>query len=291
MPPRRTVLEWLAAIPALVGARRAHAAPQIGEVFDGEPLGPPQSDAHGAPREDGPGPVRLGRLLPQRPGAPRGVFSISNANDRYAAVAPLVKLPQNQPYLMLPGGPRGAASWGSGFGSARGGSASFHLDRASADALAAIWRIERKDRRPLGAGLVGSWRAAQPLRLGSPLEITLKVQNTGAPVGFSVGGRQRGPRDNRFAFTIEAGGKVLPVIDAPDFGGPLAFRLLKSGDSVELTADLARWIRLETAGSYRVRCSYQAELVPGQELPQWPERGHETWDLTLTDSIDIVIGP
>jgi hypothetical protein len=47
------------------------------------------------------------------------------------------------------------------------------------------------------------------------MEMVLRGAQRGtAPVGFSVGGRQRGSRDNRFAFVVEQNGKPLPMIQA-----------------------------------------------------------------------------
>src|SRR5262249_5906653 len=108
-----------------------------------------------------------------------------------------------------------------------------------------------------------------------------------APVGFSVGGRQRGPRDNRFSFVVEQGGKALPAIVAHDFGGRMGYREIKPGAALEVAADLASWVQIAEPGKYRVRGSYKAQLVPGTAHPNWPDHGHETWDLTLSETIDV----
>lgn len=288
MAPRRRVLRWLAGTPlgAIFGASAAGAAPAPGQPFDGALLDKP-----------GPGlePVLLrggfARLGARLKASRRAVFSIANDNDRYVALVELGVQPQRMSFLTVPGGVVRAESWGSGFGGSAPGSATYHVDRALADELAKLWAVPRRDRTPLGAGLTGRFRAkASPFKVGDPMTIVLEVRNDGtAPVGFSVGGRQRGPRDNRFDFVVEQNGTPLPSISAHDFGGIMGYRELRPGASTEHTADLASWAKLVTPGTYRVRCSYKAELVPGTEPARWPDHGHETWDRTLSGAIDIIV--
>jgi hypothetical protein len=297
MDARRQVLRWLASAPlgAVLYYYRAvaGAAPALGQPYDGELVDTPGPGARPVLLRGGF--ARLGARL--EAGARRAVFSIANDNDRYVAIVELTAVPRRMSFLTLPGGVVRAESWGTGFGGKSTGSASFHVDRAIGDELAKLWAVPRRDRTPLGAGLTGRFRAkASPFRAGAPMPIGLEVRNDGAaPVGFSVGGRQRGPRDNRFDFVVEQGGKPLPRTEAVDFGGPMAYREIKPGETVELAADLASWAKFDppagyrTPGAYRVHCSYKAELVPGTELASWPDRGHETWDLTLTGDLDVTV--
>jgi len=90
----------------------------------------------------------------------------------------------------------------------------------------------------------------------------------------SIGGRQRGPRDSRFAFVAEHGGTALPVIDAPDFGGVGYIHELAPGARHELSADLRSWATLDAPGVSRVRCAHEVELAPGTASASWPDRGH-----------------
>jgi hypothetical protein len=124
-----------------------------------------------------------------------GVFSVSNANDAYVAVVQLEALPKDGPLLAMRRGVLNAESWGSGFGaSGAKGSASWRLDRAKADEVARLWRVTRRDRAPLGAGLVGRWKPKGPFVVGKPLEIVLTLENGGtAPVWFNTGGRSAAP--------------------------------------------------------------------------------------------------
>ena len=171
-------------------------------------------------------------------------------------------------------------------------SSTFTLDRATADEVAGLLGVARRDRTPLGAGLFGAWRAVgQPFTVGQPMPIALTIAHTGGdPVAMTVGGRQRGARDNRFAFTAhDRAGQALPVIDAPDFGGVMTYRPMVAGDRVELTADLRSWIAITQPGSYAITCQHQVELAPTTAGAPWPDHGHEAWDLTLAGALTITV--
>lgn len=116
-------------------------------------------------------------------------------------------------------------------------------------------------------------------------------RHDGRAVGISVGGRQRGPRDDRFDFTVTArDGAVLPRIDAYNFGGPMGYRAIEPGATALLgSVDLSKWVKIASPGLYRARCSYEAELVHGTEHPAWPLRATEVWDAVFTDEIDIEV--
>jgi hypothetical protein len=220
------------------------------------------------------------------------VFSIANDNDRYVAVVQLETLPKDGPVLVLASGEVKANSWGSQFGDSPGkGAASFEFDRARADEVAKLWGVARRDRVPLGVGLFARWKAKGRFVVGKPMPIVLTLENTGtAPVWFNTGGRQRGPRDNRFVFGASRDGAALPVITAYDFGGLGSVQPLEPGTSVERSEDLTRWIAVDRPGSYKVTCHYELELTTGTDGGQWPARGHELWDWATDDVIDVNVG-
>lgn len=280
MISRRRFVQGALAVPALLGlARPALAAPRPGQVRRGRPLHP-----HGG----GPLPalypyaaIKLGRAQPIRRAA---LFAIANANDRYAASIATRGGAREQLYLTVAAGAVPASSWGD--------ASVFNLDRATADEVAALLRVPRRDRTPLGAGLFGTWRAvSQPFTIGQPMPIALTIAHTGGdPVAMTVGGRQRGPRDNRFAFTAtDRAGHALPVIDAPDFGGVMAYRPLVAGDRVELTADLRDWVAITAPGTYAITCQHQVVLAPTTAGAPWPDHAHEAWDLTLAGALTITV--
>jgi hypothetical protein len=222
-----------------------------------------------------------------------GVFSIANANDRYVGVVQLEKLPKDGPVLVLASGEVTSNSWGSQFGDSPGkGAASFEFDRGRADEVAKLWGVTRRDRVQLGAGLFGRWKAKGPFVVGKPMPIVLTLENTGtAAVWFNTGGRQRGPRDNRFMFGASRdGGAPLPVKDAPDFGGLGSVQPLEPGKSIQVSEDLTRWIAVDRPGSYKVTCRYELELTTGTDGGSWPAHGHELWDWATDDVIDVTVG-
>ncbi|MBK9036371.1 MAG: hypothetical protein IPL61_34840 [Myxococcales bacterium] len=287
MIDRRQLLGWALAAPALlIATAPAAAAPRPGRLYDGRQVPP-----HGG----GPLPTRLAldqvRLGRARRVRAVTVFSQANANDRFVAVVEVDFVPRRSMFLTVAGGAVPASSWGSGFAGRGRGSLTFTLDAAMADELCQVLGVPRHDRAPLGAGLAGRWRPrAQPFALGHPMELVVAITHGGGdPVAMSVGGRQRGPRDNRFGFTVTRAGQPLPVLDAPDFGGVMGYRRLAPGDVVELAADLAAWVTIDQPGTYDVRCQHQVELTPTEAGAPWPAHGHETWDRTFSATVPIVV--
>jgi hypothetical protein len=249
------------------------------------------------------GKVYLGLSTPL--GAPPGgalrtrggaVFSVANANDAYVAVMALDAAPSEGPVLVLERGREVTAeSWGTGFGDAGAarGSASWRVTREKADEIARLWKVKRRDRVPLGAGLVARWKPKGVFVVGKKAEMVLTLENAGtAPVWFNTGGRQRGARDNRFAFaaTPASGGAALPVLDAPDFGGIGAVRPLEPGATLERVEDVTKWVTFDRPGTYRVSCRYELELTTGTDGGRWPEHGHELWDWAADDVVDVNVG-
>ncbi len=285
---RRRIVKGLAStlLAAVFEPGIARAQRALGKVYDGVPVDKPGPGLE--PVVNGSGFARLGVELAA---ADPAIFSIANANDCYAGLVELPKVPARASYITVSGGVVCARGWGTGFSGRLVGEANFEVDRALADELAKIWSVPRRDRTPIGTGVVGHFRPRAPLVVGAPMEIVLGVRNHGADaVGFLVGGRQRGPRDNRFAFVVQQNGKPLPVIQAYDFGGLMSYRELKPGDALEVSADLASWVKIDSPGDCRVTCSYNTELVPAGTRPDWPDHGHEKWDLKVSETLDVTVG-
>lgn len=270
----------------------------LAPIASAKPVRPPAptSPAPSPPAPPRPTPPRASQIVDATSGqgltvVRRGVLSTSNANDAYVAVVELTAQPTTGPALILGGQRLVARSWGSGFGQGQG-SASWEVDRATADAIAAAWQVTRQDRVSLDPGLTLRCRPKQAsFRRGKPMPMVLELVNAGATtVGFQDGGRQFG-RDEQFAFTATRGNVALPVIPLGPAagGGGFQYKLIAPGQKVQLAAELTGWIKPTKPGRHKVGCEYRTALVPGTRGPQWPERGAEVWDLTLTATTAVVV--
>jgi hypothetical protein len=99
--------------------------------------------------------------------------------------------------------------------------------------------------------------------LGEPVTVKLRITNIGdRDFAFIEGGRQRGARDNQFAFSAELIGKKM----IPDTGDPLhlgglgSLVTLKAGQSHEIAIDLTRWFDFKQTGMYLLRGSYHMDF-------------------------------
>lgn len=260
------------------------------------PAPTPPAASPPAPTSTRPSPPRAIQVLDATSGQPLtvvrgGVLSTSNANDAYVAVVELAVQPTTGPALILGGRRLVARSWGSGYGQGQG-AAHWEVDRATADAIAAAWHVPRQDRVALDPGLTLRCRPKQAsFRRGKPMPMVLELVNAGTTtVGFQDGGRQFG-RDEQFAFTATRGAVALPVIPLGPAagGGAFQYKPIAPGQKVPLAADLTGWIKPTKPGRHKVTCEYRTSLVPGTKGPQWPDRGAEVWDLTLTATTSIVV--
>ena len=128
-----------------------------------------------------------------------------------------------------------------------------------------------RERETWRGELTGKLETLGELAAGAErLPLCFTLTNTGpVTVWFMDGGRGRNElgRDNRFTFVIERDGEPLSTRELYDFGGLASYRRLAPGESQALELDLAHWIRLEKAGKYSVRASYEAELMPAEFEP------------------------
>jgi len=91
-----------------------------------------------------------------------------------------------------------------------------------------------------------------------PVLVTLKIKNIGdTPFKFMRGGRQRGPRDNQFAYTAEQNNRMLPDVGEPtNFGGIGSYVVLAPNEEVEISVDLTKWFDFKEPGLVMLRGSY-----------------------------------
>ncbi|MBL9014147.1 MAG: hypothetical protein JNL83_08215 [Myxococcales bacterium] len=173
-----------------------------------------------------------------------------------------------------------------------GSQASFVLDRATAQRMAKALGVPLHERAELGDGLVASW--SFPAKASSlnkdPVTVKLVVKNAGkTTVGFVIGGRQRGPRDNRFSFSVSRNGTPVKLLEAHDFGGISYYKPLGPGESVDLSVDLRSWAELALPGHYQIDARYEGELAKDGVMPQTAAERKHLWDLTLRGQGGILV--
>lgn len=173
-----------------------------------------------------------------------------------------------------------------------GSQASFQLDRPTAERLARALRIPLNERTKLDAGLQATWVFPPSLNINAkgPVLVKLRVKNAGAAtIGFAIGGRQRGARDNRFEFRISRNGAPVAIKDAPDFGGIMFYKVLKTGEEHELSVDLRSWADLSLPGHYQIDAVYGGELAKDGVMPSTAADRKNLWDVSLTGQGGILV--
>ena len=220
------------------------------------------------------------------------VFSIDNANARFVVWAMTMPVPDGSwPYLVddRDGTLRMGTSIGTGDGDGSITTATFEVDAATALRLARDSGITAEIRLPLDTGLTYAWSNPGGAARGKPVRIALRVSNGGtSTVRFAIGGRNDGPRDNRFSFRVRRDGREVATIDATDFGGKTFGQRLAPGDHVDVETDLRKWI--DAPGAYDVDCEYAGELFPdNDDFARWPEHAAETWEVAPRGSLRVII--
>jgi hypothetical protein len=167
---------------------------------------------------------------------------------------------------------------------------SINADRATAELVAAAFAIPLHERHPLDAGMRYAWRFPTTVAAGAPAIVTLVATNTGpTTVGFLIGGRDRGPRDNRFTFAVSRDGTALPIKDGPDFGGIEYYKALAPGESVAVHADLRAWVTLARPGRYTITATHETQLSKDGQMPSYPDGGADVWDISSAGQGAIVV--
>lgn len=173
-----------------------------------------------------------------------------------------------------------------------GAQASIQLDRASALRVAKALGRPLHERTELGAGLEATWTFPPVVSLNArgPITVRLRVKNAGAKtVGFAIGGRQRGARDNRFEIKVTRNGKPVAIKDAPDFGGLMQYKPLKTGETADLSIDLRSWADLDAPGQYQIEAVYQGELAKDGVMPTTAADRKNLWDVSLAGQGSILV--
>jgi len=180
-----------------------------------------------------------------------------------------------------------------GYGSGDAGChGSLEVGPATALAAARFLGTHRQDRRPLARHVVGAFEPlAQHVSAGDQVTVRFKLHNPGAPVLHLVGGRNRGPRNNRFAFEVSRDGHPVAPIEAYDFGGLMGYRELASGADHTLEADLSAWADVSVPGRYEVRCSFETSFTEPGADPFEDDQRARLWDRRFTGTLRFTVRP
>ena len=241
------------------------------------------------------------------------LFSVHNDNEHYeflARVAPeglgAAHRAPTHCTLILSGKVAGVSKlgtrYGSGWNSQAGDVARFQVGRASADRIAIVFGLERRDRRPLDEHVTGRfWLVRSTCRIGEPIGLVLEIANNGTELRrFLAGGRhEQANRDNNFSFQVRRNGGLLPDAGTPDdYGGMAATVELPPGKRTEvdisriargtkmltdLYVDLRAWAHFDHPGRYEIDCSYRGTFF-AEENPDL-DRDERAWDFVLSGKV------
>ncbi len=166
---------------------------------------------------------------------------------------------------------------------------------SSADAartLAARYKVEPAVRKHPGHRFEVRWHPAKPqYEVGEPVKLTMEIKNTGTgPLRFTVGGQQRGPRDNQFRFVAQAGvaGKGLPDVgDARNHGGISTSKTLRPGEVFAAEVDVTKWFAFTEPDTYRVTGVFEMPVIDPASADGF---GPVVWDdLAVGDCAVMVV--
>lgn len=284
---RRLFLLAAAALPILTARRsRADGVP---EIWSAEPLAKPVPGAIIARHPGGSsGPARLiAKVTPTE----TTMLSSTNTNTLFRLWVKMPRQPDDRwQYLGLDGEWWRADSTGH---DSTGSQTTFTFDRDTARRIAAAFQISVHERTKLDGGLRYRWTFPPKATTNPtiPIPVILHVENAGrTTVGFMIGGRQRGPRDNRFGFDIHRNGRPIKIKEAHDFGGLGYYRVIKPGERAEVTCpDLRAWADLDLPGHYAITATYEGELAKDGVMPNTAAEQANLWDIVAKGQGAILV--
>jgi hypothetical protein len=149
---------------------------------------------------------------------------------------------------------------------------------AAQDLIRFFKPVIRKRQHPGHRMLVKFIPAKKAFVVGEPVNVTLRITNVGdALFAYQQGGKQRGARDNQFAFSAQSikDHKMMPDTGSPmHMGGLNGPVVVKPGESHEISVDLAKWFTFQKGDHYQIRGSYELELYDPTTLSHldsdWP---------------------
>jgi hypothetical protein len=159
-------------------------------------------------------------------------------------------------------------------------------DRELAEKVAAHFKIKPTYRTHPGyrltARFIPTKTAFSP---DEPVTASLRIGNVDTkPFVFMRGGRQRGPRDNQFAFSCEHDLSMAPDIGDPtSMGGPAWHVTIPPGQFHEIPVDLRKWFAFDKPGAYGLRGSYYLEIANSAG------EGKTVWEDFVADEFLVTI--
>ena len=157
-----------------------------------------------------------------------------------------------------------------------------------AERVAKSLGIKPRARQHPGHILVARWKPVKPwCQPGEPVVLRMEIENAGPKtVCFQDGGRQRGARNNQFAFIAHSrhghGPAVPDTGDPQHYGGLGGHRTLGPGETFKKEVDVTKWFKFDKPGSYKLTCLYQTELFERDVT-------FATWDEYVVGDCIVVI--
>ena len=155
-----------------------------------------------------------------------------------------------------------------------------------ANAVTKFFDIKPLVRKHPGYRLITKFESVhESYKKGDKILARLIIKNVGSDdFVFMQGGRQRGARDNQFAFSCQFHPGMLPDIGDPmNFGGIGSFQTIKPGESHSIEVDLSKWFNFEEEGSYYLRGSYYLEIL------EWANDHNTIWEEIVADEFSVWI--
>lgn len=226
------------------------------------------------------------------PYSTKRVFSVDNRNQRFRLSLITAKTGNPGHGLRAKLIYRGVEHHGSGALAADHSWFVFDVDTKTARRFARKAGLKLRKRSNLEKRVVYQFTTAKRVfRRFAEVPITLRVWRRGkTAVDMVIGGRTRGPRNDRFRFDVSRAGKKLATKPSTNFGGRSFAKPVGSKQRpIVITAKLSRWVDLRVPGTYHVRCTYEGELVQPKQFFASSYQGDRFWTFKATSALTIEV--
>ncbi len=162
------------------------------------------------------------------------------------------------------------------------------IDAKAAEQVAAALKIKTLPRIHPGHRARVTWRPIEAsYKIGTAPVLELEIENVGeVPICFAEGGRQRGPRDNQFAFVAMRSyghGKAVPDTGDPNHHGGLGgITTIEPGKTWTKRVTLDKWFQFTEADTYEITGTYRVQLYPTAPGNRLRAADYPVWDEFFT---------